>query len=326
MVAEQLTTESTLGEWTQKWLRARVTKVAPKTYANELSHVRRYLYPMFPVTLSELSPGAIEDWLSSIEHTGRQARPGRGQPHTVRICHSLISVILRDAVKHRLLTHNPMTQVARPRIPPPAPKHLSLDELRRVLDRTSSTGDPRSLAVELMALLGLRRNEALGLVWADIDFEGAHIYVRAQLGRASNDVGAPLIRRELKTLSSRRVLALSPSLDARLRSVRASATHLAESDFVISLANGRPTDPDALTRWLGEIGRSLGLKVTPHRLRHTAATLMLNEGVPIESVSKVLGHSEVRTTGIYARVLDRSADEAVGALATLLAHSPSRTD
>ena len=73
-----------------------------------------------------------------------------------------------------------------------------------------------------------------------------------------------------------------------------------------------------ICRLTKKVGRSLDIKVTPHRLRHTAATLKLNEGVPIESVSKVLGHSEIRTTGIYARVLDKSADAALNALASLV--------
>jgi len=316
--ARAVNSESSLGQWVEKWLAARVTKVAPKTYANELSHVRLYLAPLADVPLADLSAGAIEDWLSALEHGGRLARPGRGQPHTVRICHSLISTILRDAVKHRLIASSPMAHVTRPRVPPPAPKHLSLDELRIVLDEVAATGDPRSLAVELMALLGLWRNESLGLTWADVDHVGRHIYVRAQLGRASNAPGAPLVRRELKTLSSRRALAIPASLDEKLRRARERAHRGADEDYVISLGDGRPADPDALTRWLDELGRGVGIKVTPHRLRHTAATLMLNQGVPIESVSKVLGHSEIRTTGIYARVLDRSADAAIDALASIV--------
>lgn len=67
--------------------------------------------------------------------------------------------------------------------------------------------------------------------------------------------------------------------------------------------------------WLRELGKSVGVKVTPHRLRHTAATMMLNHDVAITTVGSVLGHSDIRTTSIYARVLDdtrRSALETLG--------------
>ena len=103
-----------LGEWLAQWLATRALKVSPKTYSNELSHAPRYLGPLSAVALSALTPGTIEDWLATIERRGLAARPGRGQPHTVRICHSLISSVLRDAVKHRIIDASPIAHVAWP--------------------------------------------------------------------------------------------------------------------------------------------------------------------------------------------------------------------
>jgi site-specific recombinase XerD len=73
-----------------------------------------------------------------------------------------------------------------------------------------------------------------------------------------------------------------------------------------------------MTRWVSSVGRSIGIRVSPLRLRHSAATTMLNAGVAIETVGKVLGHGDVRTTAIYARVLDTSSDAALDDLARLL--------
>jgi site-specific recombinase XerD len=79
---------------------------------------------------------------------------------------------------------------------------------------------------------------------------------------------------------------------------------------------GFPVDPDAFSHWLTAIGRRAGIRVSPHRLRHTSATLMLNRGVAIEAVGKVLGHTDIKTTGVYARVLDSTGAEALQILAS----------
>ena len=88
-----------------------------------------------------------------------------------------------------------------------------------------------------------------------------------------------------------------------------------KGNFVISLNDGFPVDPDAFSHWLTAIGRSIGVVVSPHRLRHTSATLMLNGGVSIEAVGKVLGHTDSKTTSVYARVLDETSSAALQKLA-----------
>ena len=176
-----------------------------------------------------------------------------------------------------------------------------------------------------MARLGLRRNEALGLTWADIDLEERMLHVRFQIGRVpdpSTPGSTMLVRRALKTMDSRRDLRLAGELVAMLRSHRASSDPWRPSDLVISLHEGRPVDPDAFTRWLTGIGRALDIRVSPHRLRHSAATLMLNRGASIEAVAKVLGHSDIRVTSVYARVLDETSAAAVELLAGVLDELP----
>jgi integrase len=312
----------TLGEWAATWLEARRQKVASKTFENERSHLR-YLAPLFDDQLDALTPGRIEDWLGALERSFLDDRPS-GRPHTVRICFSLLSSILRDAAKHRIIATSPMKEVQRPRVPAPTPKFLTLSEARTLVEACDATGDPRALAVALMVHLGLRRNEALGLIWSDVDLETGALNLSFQLGRDRTGDGA-LARRPLKTVGSRRRLRLFPELVGRLETTRTRGARTLPDDFIISLGGGRPVDPDAMSRWLSRCGRDVGLRVSPHRLRHTAATLMLNSGTSIETVGRVLGHSEVRTTSIYARVLDSSTDDALESLAGVLSNSVPRT-
>lgn len=307
-----------LGEWMQTWFASRGLRVAPRTLENEKSHARRYFGPINNVPLSKLTPGRIEDWLAKIEHDGRRARPGAGQPHTVRLCHSLLSSVLRDAARHRLILTSPMAAVERPKVPPPAPKYLTEEEIQKLMQAVFDSGDPRAIGVMLMIRLGLRRNEVLGLTWQDIDFDNRIVHIRFQLGRITTPEESCLVRRELKTISSRRSLVLSGELLLRLQDLRDGVPNAQPTDFVVTLDSGSPVDPDGVSHWLNRVGSTVGVCVTPHRLRHSAATLMLNAGVPIEAVGKVLGHTDVRTTGVYARVLDRSGSAALEALADVL--------
>ena len=316
---QSTTSSMTVDDWFAIWFASRSFKVAPSTLASNWSLYRLYFDDLAEVSLSERTAGRIKDFLAQVEHRCHEQQPGVGQPHTVRHCHALLAAALHDAVDHEIIATSPMTRVPRPKTPPPRPKHLSADELGRLLSVVHASGDGRALAVELMARLGLRRNEALGLTWDDVDLDHHQLHVRFQIGRVpdpSRPGSTRLVRRELKTMGSRRNLRLAGDLVDMLTAHRlhTAATRCAQ-DLVISLSQGRPVDPDAFTRWLTRVGRSIDVTVSPHRLRHSAATLMLNRGASIEAVAKVLGHSDGRVTSVYARVLDETSGAAVELLA-----------
>jgi integrase len=183
----------------------------------------------------------------------------------------------------------------------------------------AETGDPRVLSVHLMVRLGLRRGEALGLTWGDVDLETGRITVTLQLQRIP-DVRVPtrshLERVPLKTAASRRVVRATGSLLEELRAIH-QLERPASGEFLVTL-NDHPVDPQNLTQWLSARSREVGVHCSPHRLRHTAATLMLNEVGSISTVSSFLGHTETRTTAVYARVIDETSEQAAEALGNVV--------
>ena len=179
-----------------------------------------------------------------------------------------------------------MTKVKRPAVPRPEPKYLTGDELKRLLDYLARDGDPRELAVQLMVRLGLRRGEALGLTWADVDLDTGRISVALQLQRIpdpSDPALHVLSRVPLKTAASRRSVRATGTLLERLRQLHTSS-HPPDGEFLVQLGR-RPVDPQNLTQWLSTRSKEVGITCSPHRLRHTAATLMLNETGSIATVS-----------------------------------------
>ena len=105
-----------------------------------------------------------------------------------------------------------------------------------------------------------------------------------------------LARVPLKTSASRRSVRSSGTLLDRLRKEHATTFPRPEELLVQHLS--RPVDPQNLTQWLSLKAREIGIACSPHRLRHTAATLMLNETGSIATVSSFLGHTELRTTSV----------------------------
>jgi integrase len=172
-----------------------------------------------------------------------------------------------------------------------------------------------------MLSTGLRRGEALGLKWDDLDLESGVLLVRRQLTRE----GGQLRTSDTKTLRSRRAVDLPAPLVSILRRHRAdqAADRLElgpawqETGYVFTTSIGTPFDPRNMYREFQSICISAGLgKWHPHELRHSAASLMLAQGVKLQVVSEVLGHSSIRMTAdVYGHVLApdrRAAANAMG--------------
>ncbi|OLE26300.1 MAG: hypothetical protein AUG44_13450 [Actinobacteria bacterium 13_1_20CM_3_71_11] len=165
--------------------------------------------------------------------------------------------------------------------------------------------------------LGLRQGEALGLRWEDVDLDAGTLRVRAQLQRDPST--GDLVRVETKTARSRRTLPIPPSVLAALRlhreqqdRERVDADSWADPGWVFATRLGTPVHPRNDYRSFREIIRQAGLRqVRLHDLRHTAASVLLAQGVPARVVMEILGHSQISVTlNTYAHVAPEIAREA----------------
>jgi integrase len=306
---------TTLAEWMATYLEERRETRRPATVAVDQVHWRNHFDAIRDEKLHDLDHFVIRRWLEGLQRSFVTRKRPDGQPHTVRLCYSILRSSLSAAVERDFIAVNPMTKVKRPAVPRAEPKFLTTDELKRLLEHLAESGDSRELAVQLMVRLGLRRGEALGLTWADVDLDTGRISVALQLQRVpdpSDPEHHVLARVPLKTAASRRSLRATGTLLERLRQQHAALLPR-EDDFLV-LMGRRPVDPQNLTQWLSMRAREVGVNCSPHRLRHTAATLMLNETGSIAIVSSFLGHTELRTTSVYARVLSSTSDDAAAAL------------
>jgi integrase len=175
-----------------------------------------------------------------------------------------------------------------------------------------------------MLVLGLRRGEALGLRWEDVDLDRALLVVRRSLKRED---GA-LVAGDVKTSKSRRSLNLPGPLVDLLRAHRAKqeTERLAlgpawvESGHIFTTQLDTPIDPRNCYRDFVRLCEQLGLgRWHPHELRHSAALLMLVQGVPLEVVSDILAHSSIwMTADVYGHILAPQRQAAAEAMAAAL--------
>jgi integrase len=176
----------------------------------------------------------------------------------------------------------------------------------------------------LVALRGLRRGEAAGLRWSDLDLDAGTLTVTGQL----QQLGGRMIAGPPKSDAGRRVIALDKTTITALREHRlrqqaeraAAGTRWAETGYVFTTPAGGPVGPDRVTRLFRELVTGSGLPpVTLHGLRHGAATLALAAGTDLKVVQDQLGHSTVvLTADTYTSVLPETARAAAERTAAFL--------
>lgn len=189
----------------------------------------------------------------------------------------------------------------------------------------ASARDERLYALfHLVALRGLRRGEAAGLRWADLDLEAGTLAISRQL----QQLGGHLVTGPPKSQAGQRVIALDRTTVAALRAhrQRQRAEHAAAGDrwrgngYVFTSRSGAPVPPDWLTRYFRRLVTASGLPpVTLQGLRHGAATLALAAGTQMKVVQDQLGHSTITLTAdTYTCVLPEVARTAAEDAARLL--------
>ncbi|HIF43894.1 MAG TPA: site-specific integrase [Dehalococcoidia bacterium] len=185
---------------------------------------------------------------------------------------------------------------------------LSVGETQRFLD--NCTTEPWRTIFHTLIWTGIRRSELLGFQWNDMDLDMALMTIRRSLVRLQN--GTYVIE-EPKTSSGARILDLAPSTCLILKEHRANHEQaidllgipISEANLVFGHPDGSPRAPSTVTQQFKRTARKASLpEVRLHDLRHTHASLMLQQGTDIKTISTRLGHSSVAfTMDTYAHLL-----------------------
>jgi integrase len=272
-----------------------------------------------------LTAGDVETMMNSLHRAGRS-------PRTIQAARNAVSRLLRDAKREGLVKDVVTINVSHARRmiddeEEPTSKALDPGQVRKLFEACAGTRWEPLLV--MLALLGLRRGEALGLAWSDVDFDLGVITIRRSLTRVTEDGHSRLVLSPTKTKSSRRPLAMPTMLATLLRSWRAEqmrqrlkagqhwGAEWTEESVVFTTPLGTPVDPDNLRHALDHFGRVAGIgHVYPHQLRHSVASVLISSGHTAPEVAKVLGHSSPAVTlTYYAHAFDVASVRAIGTVA-----------
>jgi integrase len=308
---KRTTLETFTLEWITSALAASDRKSTTKTMYAGVARVHIVGSHIGGLALDKVRPMHVEGWIVGLRAKGLSES-------TVRSAYTILRAILDTAVRDGALARNPAAAVKRPKVTAKESVFLTPEQVRALLDAAKS-----SRYAPLFSLLvntGVRRGEALALRWSDIDFEDKLLRVRGTLARVDGD----LIVTSTKTAKSKRSIPVSDGTDRLLKDIRKqqvrdqlkAGSQWHQSGYVFTTEDGRPCDPRNALRALKSAATKAGMTgVGLHTLRHSAATAMLTNGVPLKVVSEILGHASiVITADIYGHV---SPDVSREALATL---------
>lgn len=291
-----------------QWLEIAKSTVKLTTYASykELSNSR--IIPYFRnlgVTLGDLKAVHIQAFY--------QEQLERVKPNTVIHYHAVIHRALKYAVKTDLIDVNPADKVDRPKKNEFTGNFYSKDEMNALFDAVR--GSKIEVAVMLTAFYGLRRSEVVGLKWAAVDFEQNTIEICHTVTTVRLDGKEVLVESNgTKTKSSKRTLPLVPVFRERLlalqeeqkenRKLCGRCYNKKYADYICVDAMGNLLKPDYLSNSFQIILRNYHLRrIRFHDLRHSCASLLLANGVPMKMIQEWLGHSDFSTTAnIYSHL------------------------
>ena len=226
------------------------------------------------------------------------------------IC-QIIASAMKLAKEQKIIATDPTEGCALPKLEHKEMKTLPIEQLTSFLREAKDSGVFEMYYVELAT--GLRRGELLGLKWEDIDFEHGNLRVKRQIARIDGEV----VEAPLKTKNAYRTL---PLADDAIQVLKQQGKKTGSSPWVFPSPIGGPISPDSVLHMLHRVLKRAGLpRVRFHDLRHTFATLALQNGVDIKTVSGMLGHfSAGFTLDTYAHVTTAAQKEAARTMEKVL--------
>ena len=305
-VDRRLTTAQYLEDWLEHHARPNVRH---GTFVSYAAMVNRYLVPRLGrVPLAKLQPEHVSAMLRDLRDEGTLS------PTTVRYAYKVLRIALGRAVKLGHVHRNVCTLIDPPRAPKVELQPMSADDVRHFL--ASVEGDRLEALYRLAIATGLRQGELLALRWRDVDLEAEVLEVRHTLDRRTHELAEP------KTANARRSVAIDEGTVALLRAHKASQRLVRlGDDYCFTTATGRPLDPRNVLRSFHAALTAASLPRQPfHHLRHAFATLMIEEGVELAVISKVLGHADLGTTAnLYGHLTPRIARQTSERMGAVLA-------
>jgi integrase len=314
----KMTFASFVVEWKEKYA---LKQLAPSTYETYITLLENQILPAFGhKRTDQINTLQILSFLESLSKDGMRSDGKTGQlsSATIQFYHRILKNIFSRAVAWRVIKENPVANIKKPKVESKKAKVYTEEQINILMDHISYEEPKWQMIITLAISTGMRRGEIIALEWDHVDLEKGKLYIQQSLTH-SKEKG--YIFKEPKTKNSIRTISLAPSVIEQLRQyklyknkekLRLGDKWSEQERFLLfSTWDGKPMYPSTISSWWRKRLIKYGLPpISFHELRHTSATLLINQGVHMKTISARLGHSKIGITmDLYGHALD-SADEA----------------
>lgn len=245
--------------------------------------------------------------------------------------HRLIRTILGQAEKELIVPYNAASKATPPRARRKEVNTFQPEEIVNILSALENEPIKWHCLIHLMIVTGCRRGEICGLKWSQIDMQHGIIHICQT--RLSSDCGA--YTDTPKTPESQRYIKIPKESIALLKRYAVDQEHgkmcvgdrWEDTGYVFTGEYGRPLHPDSINGWLNHFSQRHGFRhINPHAFRHSMASILINSGADILSVSRRLGHTKASTTlNFYGHVLQQADAQSSECIADVLLRGAKTT-
>lgn len=296
-------------DYVRHWLTIAQRKVDAVTFQGYEALARVHVLPYFDalgVKLQEITLPVLQAYIDEKQAHGRVDSKGGLSARSLRLHKNILHQALDEAVKAGLLPSNPSQFLILPKQERHEAHFYTESQLQALFDAIRD--EPIYPLVKITALYGLRRSELLGIKWDSIDFEHGTLTIRHTVSKVSKVVekdktkNASSYRSFPLTGEARTIFEAARSAQEENRRLFGKEYHV--SDYVFTWPDGRPYSPDYVTDKFSALLKKHGLPhIRFHELRHSCASLLLNNGFGLKDVQEWLGHSDIKmTANIYGHL------------------------
>ena len=291
------------------WLKESAVRVDAVTLQGYTTLAEGHILPYFDalgVPLKNVDRRILQSYLDEKAQSGRKDGKGGLSPRSLRPHKNILYQTLKAARRDNMILNNPCELVVLPKNDCHEAKFYSAEQVNALLD--ACRYDALYPLIRLTAVYGLRRSEVLGLKWDSVDFDNDTLTVKHTVSK----VTAVVEKDKTKNSSSHRGYPLLPDIREMLLQLqrrekenrRLFGSEYHQNDYILKWEDGRPFSPDYVSHHFNALLKKYGLPhIRFHELRHSCASILINQGATLKDVQDWLGHRNIRVTAdTYSRV------------------------
>ena len=295
--------------WIRNWLETIKQKVDDVTYQGYLINAKSRVLPYFDelgISLNNITKEVLQEYFNKQIAIGRLDGKGAISPASLKQYKNIINQALNEAVRSNLIPSNPCQFVKLPKIPKYESNYYNGEQLKQLFCVIKN--DPLEPLIKITALYGLRRSEVLGIKWDSIDFVSKRLTIKHTVSKVTKTVE----KDKTKNASSRRSFPLTVEALEIFKNMKKQeqinkqffGKGYINNDYVFKWPDGKPFAPDYVTSHFSDLLKKNNLPhIRFHELRHSCASLLLNDGFTLKDVQEYMGHADIQITAdIYGHL------------------------